>query len=309
MNLYECIFQVSNCIKEREEVKELIEKNKKVKELKQDIKYNAFFLFNEGKEFYNFFAPNISLQIVNNIYKNSDFKIISKEECELILNNKDIKDFVKISTHVNEIVTKEIMNMYTPNEQKGDLKITYIYNRLSEKLGYIGVLENLKLIAGKGEELERYYKERNKIIEPSIKLFPIHKFDNEFLKKVYEQDVSKQCIEAFERFNIILYIIERIIYCNVYDKILYLKRENVKFIDETEKYNIFYKKMLINNVEILFNHFPILVLDDDYYFPYSEQCDLLNGDSTIKSFSCKLNDKNSLLNLSIINTIDLFKED
>ena len=45
MNLYECILQVSNCIKDKEEIKELIEKYKKVKKLKQDIKYSFLFSF------------------------------------------------------------------------------------------------------------------------------------------------------------------------------------------------------------------------------------------------------------------------
>ena len=84
MNLYECILQVSNCIKDKEEIKELIEKYKKVKKLKQDIKYSFFFSLLEEKEFYNFFAPNISMQIINSIYNHNDFKIMSKEVCENI---------------------------------------------------------------------------------------------------------------------------------------------------------------------------------------------------------------------------------
>ena len=39
MNLYECILQFSNCIKEKEEVKELIEKYNKVIRLRKNIKY------------------------------------------------------------------------------------------------------------------------------------------------------------------------------------------------------------------------------------------------------------------------------
>lgn len=308
MNLYECILQVSNCIKDKEEIKELIEKYKKVKKLKQDIKYSFFFSLLEGKEFYNFFAPNISMQIINSIYNNNDFEIMSKEVCELIINNQDIREYVKTSTQVNKIVSQEIMSLFSPKELKGDSKKVYVYNRLSEKLGYIGALENLKKLAGKGKEIENYSKERKKIVEPSIKLFPIYKFNDEFLKKVYELNISKEVINVFEKFNLMLYIIERIIYCNIYDKILYMENKDVKILDENEKLNMVYKKMLINDARLIFSHFPILVLEDNYYFPYSINVELMKGEATIESFTSKLEGKNALLNLSITDTIELFKK-
>ena len=308
MNLYECILQVSNCIKDKEEIKELIEKYKKVKKLKQDIKYSFFFSLLEGKEFYNFFAPNISMQIINSIYNHNDFKIMSKEVCELIINNQDIREYVKTSTQVNKIVSQEIMSLFSPKELKGDPKKVYVYNRLSEKLGYIGALENLKKLSGKGKEIENYSKERKKIVEPSIKLFPIYKFNDEFLKKVYELNISKEVINVFEKFNLMLYIIERIIYCNIYDKILYMENKDVKILDENEKLNMVYKKMLINDARLIFSHFPILVLEDNYYFPYSINVELMKGEATIESFTSKLEGKNALLNLSITDTIELFKK-
>lgn len=308
MNLYECILQVSNCIKDKEEIKELIEKYKKVKKLKQDIKYSFFFSLLEGKEFYNFFAPNISMQIINSIYNHNDFKIMSKEVCELIINNQDIREYVKTSTQVNKIVSQEIMSLFSPKELKGDSKKVYVYNRLSEKLGYIGALENLKKLVGKGKEIENYSKERKKIVEPSIKLFPIYKFNDEFLKKVYELNISKEVINVFEKFNLMLYIIERIIYCNIYDKILYMENKDVKILDENEKLNMVYKKMLINDARLIFSHFPILVLEDNYYFPYSINVELMKGEATIESFTSKLEGKNALLNLSITDTIELFKK-
>ena len=308
MNLYECILQVSNCIKDKEEIKELIEKYKKVKKLKQDIKYSFFFSLLEGKEFYNFFAPNISMQIINSIYNHNDFKIMSKEVCELIINNQDIREYVKTSTQVNKIVSQEIMSLFSPKELKGDSKKVYVYNRLSEKLGYIGALENLKKLVGKGNEIENYSKERKKIVEPSIKLFPIYKFNDEFLKKVYELNISKEVINVFEKFNLMLYIIERIIYCNIYDKILYMENKDVKILDENEKLNMVYKKMLINDARLIFSHFPILVLEDNYYFPYSINVELMKGEATIESFTSKLEGKNALLNLSITDTIELFKK-
>ena len=73
MNLYESILQFSNCIKEKEEVKELIEKYNKVIRLRKNIKYSFFFSFVYGIEFYHFFAPNVAMQIINNIYKANDF--------------------------------------------------------------------------------------------------------------------------------------------------------------------------------------------------------------------------------------------
>ncbi len=309
MNLYECILQFSNCIKEKEEVKELIEKYNKVIRLRKNIKYSFFFSFVDGKEFYHFFAPNVAMQIINNIYKANDFSIISKEICELIINNEDIKEYVRSSTKINEIVLQEIMSLFNSEDFKGDVKTVYKYNKLSEKLGYIGFIKNMRIMAGKGELLNKYFQERKKIIEESVKLFPIHGFNDEFLKSVYEQKITKELVDSVEKFNLVLYIIERMVYCNVYDKIIYLERENVKVVSETEKLNMIYKKFEINDDKFIFTHFPILTIDNNYYFPYSEQFELVKGESTFKCFTCKLGEKNALLDLSITDTIELFREE
>lgn len=309
MNLYESILQVSNCIKEKEEVKELIEKYKKVIQLRKNIKYSFFFSFVDGKEFYHFFAPNVAMQIINNIYISNDFSIISKEICELIINNEDIKQYVKSSTEINEMVLKEIMSLFNSENFEGDVKTVYKYNKLSEKLGYIGFINNMKIMAGKGELLNTYLQERKKIIAESIKLFPIHGFNDDFLKRVYGQKIPKELVDSFEKFNLILYIIERIIYCNVYDKIIYLEKENIKVISEKEKLNMVCKNFKFNNTKLIFEHFPILAIDNNYYFSYSEQFELVKEEAIFKCFTCKLEEKNALLNLSIIDTIELFKEE
>lgn len=309
MNLYENILQVANCIKEREEVQELIEKHKKVNKLRENIKYSFFFSLVAGKEFYHFFAPNIAIQIINNIYKHNDFTIISKEVCELIINNEDIKEYVNSSTKVNEIVLKEIMSLFNSEDFKENIKMAYKYNKLSEKLGYIGFITNMKVMAGKGALLEKYFQERKKIIEESAKLFPIHGFDEKFLKNVYEQGITKELVDSIEKFNLVLFIIEKMIYCNVYDNILYIENKNTKVVSETEKLNMINKKFFINNPKIIIKHFPILIIDNNYYFPYSEQFELVKGEATIKCFTCKLEEKDDLLKLSITDTIDLFRED
>lgn len=310
MNLYEHILQVSNCIKQKQEVKELIKIYNEIKDLKKDIKYSFFFSIIDGKEFYNFFAPNISMQIISNVYKNNDFNIIPKEVCELIINNRSINKYIQISTKVNEIIIKEIMSFFNPQEFEEDFKIKYEYNRLSEKLGYIGFIENLKIMTGKGKELEMYFKKRNLLIEEGLKVFPINKFDDEFFNEIYKLGISKETVDSIEKFNLILYIIERIIYCNIYDKIIVIKNENIKVINEKEKLNMIYKEMVISNNELLLKNFPILILEEDYYFLYSKKIEFRDQNITIqvKSFSCKLNERNELGKLSIIDTVELFKD-
>ena len=311
MNLYESILQVSNCIKEKGEVKELLEKYKKVRELRNDVKYIYFFSLIDGKEFYGFFAPNISMQIINNVYKHSDFEIISKEICELIINNEDIKEYVQVSTKVCEIITQEIVSLFNPQNFKGNAKTVYAYNKLSEKLGYIGFIDNLKVLNGKGKELDIYFKERNKIVDEGAKVFPISKFNNEFLNEIYNLNVSKEVVDSIEKLNLILYIIERIIYCDIYDKLIYIKSENISIIDKKEKSNIINQEMQVNNEELLFKHFPILILENNYYFLYSEQIKYSKEGTTIKCkcFSCKFEEKNALLKLSITDTVELFKDE
>ncbi len=307
MNLYENILEVANCIKKSPEVEKLIEQNNKVNELRKNVKYCFFFSFVDGKEFNNFFAPNIAMQIINNIYNSEDFSIISEEICKLIINNEDIKKYVNISTKINQIVTEEIMSLFNPLDFKGEVNKVYKYNRLSEKLGYIGFITNMKTMVNNGEALKNYFNERKSIIEESIKLFPIHGFNNEFLKKVYEKKITKELVDSVEKFNLILYMIERIIYCNVYGKIFKLEKKEIKEITETEKLNMIYKKFEINNIDSILGHFPVFIIDNEYYFSYSEEFELIKGKSTFECFTAKLVEKNSLLNLSITDTIELFK--
>lgn len=87
-----------------------------------------------------------------------------------------------------------------------------------------------------------------------------------------------------------------------------MENKDVKILDENEKLNMVYKKMLINDARLIFSHFPILVLEDNYYFPYSINVELMKGEATIESFTSKLEGKNALLNLSITDTIELFKK-
>lgn len=310
MNLYDYILRVSNYIKEEREIQELIESFKEIEMLKNDIKYNIFFSIIESKECYGFFAPNISMQIISNVYKNNDFKIIPKDACELILNNESIKKYVKISTKVNEIITNKITSLFNTQEFKGVAKETYSYNALSEKLGNIGFLANLKIMTGKGEEIQTYFKERNKIIEEGAKVLPINKIDNNFLETIYKLNISKEAIESIERFNLLLYLIERIIYCNVYEEILYIQNDKLKVLEEIEKSNIIYKEMIIDDNRLYIKNFPILIINNQYYFPYSKQIKL-GKETTIKCkcFSCNLDKKDALLNISIINTLDLFKKE
>lgn len=311
MNLYEDVLQVSKCIKEKDEVKALIEKYKKVRELRNDDKYTDFFLLMESKEFYGFFAPNISRQLIYELYKHSDFEVISKESCELIINNEDIKEYVQVSTQVCEIITKEIVSLFDLQTFKGDVKTVYAYNKLAEKLAYIGFIENLKLLRGKKRELDIYFEARNKIVYEGVKIFPINKFNKKFLDEIYDLNVSREVVDSIEKFNLILYIIERIIYCDIYDKIIFIKSEDIFIIDKKEKSNIINQEMQINSEEILFKKFPVLILDNNCYFLYSERFEYSKEETTIKckGFSCKLNEKNALLKLSIIDTFDLFKDE
>lgn len=306
MNLYDCILQFSDCIKEKTEVQKLIKEYNKVNELRNNIKYAFFFSLIDGKEFYHFFAPNIAMQIIKNIYKNKEFSNVPKDFCGLVINDKIINEYVKCSTQINGIVTQEIMSLFSPEECKCDIKNRYKYNRTSEKLGNIGYIKNLSILAGNGESVKKYFQERKKIVEDSAKLFPLHGFNENFLKEVYEKDIPVEVVESVEKFNLILYIIERIIYCNIYDRIVWLKKEDICIIKESEKTNMIYKKMEINDDSLIFKHFPIFVIDNNYYFSYKEKFELVKNKLTFDCFACKLEGRDALLNLSIRDSKDIY---
>lgn len=310
MNLYECILNVANYIKSKDKVKELIEKYKSLESLKSNFSYNFYFSLVDGKEIYGFFAPNIAMQIINNIYKNNDFEIISKKVCELIINNQEIKEYVEASTQVNEIVTKEIMSFFGPKEFTGDIKSIYAHNKLSEKLGYIGFIDNLKCFAEKGDEIKAYAKERTKIVEESAIIFPIYKFNCNFLKNLQKNNISFEIVDSFERFNLLLYIINRIIYNDIFDNIINIRKEDIEVINKKEKENIICLEMAIKNNKLLIKDFPVIIIEDIYYFSYSYEIKFEKERMTTKCkcFTVNLNERNALSKISIVNSVGLFEE-
>lgn len=308
MNFYRCAIQFAKIIKDNDKVKEMLEIYKKIKLLKKDSMYYYFFDLIEMKKAYNFYAPNISLQIINQIYNNRDFKLITEETCKTIINNEDIKKFVKISTEINELVNREVLALFDVEEFKRTGNFNYICNQFSENLGYIGFIENLKLLQGKGNELNMYCKEREKLVEPHVKIFPIKNMNSEFLEKVYGLSISKEVIESYERFNLLLYIIEKIIFCEVYDNVVYIKEGDVKIIENNNKFNIEYIKLECNNEKLLLKHFPLIIFDDKYLFPYIQVTNFQknNFKITYDCFCCNIKKQNSMLDISIIESLDLF---
>lgn len=308
MNLYECIIDFSNSIKQKPEVQKLIEIEKRIEKLKKDTQYMLFFELVDSRKNLYFFAPNIAMQIVKKLYANNDFKVFPKIICEKIINNEEIKEYIKISTIVSNIVDKEITSLFGLNEIKRNAKEAYSYNKLVEKIGYIGYFQIIQTIAKEKEKLPIYSEERAKIIDPNIKFFPLRDLKKENIRSICKKGVSIEMIEAYEKTNFLMTIIERIIYSDIYDLIINVERDKISQIKTTEKSKIINTSIKFENSPIERDIKTILNINKNFYFTYSIKWKFSKEEEYTKydCFSCKLDEKDSLLNISIIDSLELF---
>lgn len=311
MTLYNNLLKIAEIIKQKDEVKELINIYNEVKVLKKDMQYYEFFSLCEGKVAYCFSAPDISFQIIQNCLNKKDFEIIPENRCKQILSNQLIKKFVEESQKVNDLVMNEITSLFNVSTIKKNSFENYIYNKTVEELEYIGFIEMIKNMIGMNEQIKKYLEERNKIYDPNVTVLPINKFNKEYIKKMNDKNIDNTTIDIYEKHNMIFCLILRIIYNYVYDSVYNLDLKDVKNVNIKNKN---YIKFLTFDIEITpyiqGEGFPIFCIDEELYFVYGITYEFRDNveKTTYKCFSCKLDESNSLLKMSIFECDSLFEE-
>lgn len=311
MNLYQKILEIAKLLKKHDIIKDLLEIYEEIKILKSDMSYYGFFGLNDAKNLYHFYSPNIALQTIDYCLKNKQFDIVTEEQCNLILNDKTIKKYVDISTQANDLVMKELLSIFEISTMKNTSLENYIYNTTSEEVGYIGFIDNTKIFGEMKQQLTKYIEERNKIVDPNITLFPIKGFDKQFIKRMNELDINDNVIDAYEKYNIIFHTIIRIIYSYIYDDIYNIKTEEITILKSRTKGKIKILEFEITNLELLtVTSFPIFILKETFYFSYEviHKIEENNAKTTYKCFTCESDEKDSLLNMSIIDAVSLFEK-
>ncbi len=305
MNIYKNIINVAEYSKKDNNViNEYLDLSNKLEKLRNDMNYYAFFGLVDAKSSYYFYAPNVALQIIENVHKKKDYKdFFTKENCNRIINNELIKKFVESSTKVNELIINITKKIFLSLEESTNSEENYIYNKCSEELGYIGFGKLIKNFSNKGKFLDNYDKEREKIIHGANFIFPIQILKNGLYQDFEAMVEYKETVRNYENFNIMLTIINILLFSYLGGKILNLKKGDYSILSSKKKNNVQKLEILLNNAIFLVKSPFVFTIEENLYFMLSKTIKYEKGKTEIscECFNINFDEKDSLLNFSINN--------
>lgn len=305
MNIYKNIINIANYYtKDNKIIREYIDLSNKLQELKSDMNYYTFFGLIDANSSYYFFAPNVALQIIKNIKEKKDFKeLFTESNCNRIINNEIINKYVETSTKVNELVIDITKKIFVSLDESTTSEENYIYNRCSDELGYIGFGKLIQNFSNSGKLLEDYDKEREKIIHGAKFIFPIAILKNGLYQEFEKKDEYKDVIRNYENFNIMLTIINTLLFSCLCNKIIEFKKSDIKILSSKRKENVYKIEFMLNNATLLINSPFVIMIENELYFMLSKTIKFEKGktETTCECFNINFEKKDSLFNFSINN--------
>lgn len=301
------LLNFSNCIKESNNAKELLKAYSEIIKLRKEQKYHDFFELIDMSSYYYFLAPNRALKIIENCEKNEDYKIITKETCDSVLANRDIKAFSDASLKFHEWIFKEIVSMFSLDLCKNDYKEQNVYNNVVEFFGYIGLFNEIKKLNKEKDEVNKYSAVRDNLIPKETMIFPISGLS---LDEIHKANISDDLVESVEKFNLIFLLMNRIIYDNIYDLITIISKSDIEIKKVKMKNNIKYFEFESQSIDLMLKKFPVIILNNDILFSYSISHNILKDKfkNTLRCYTFDFSELDSLAKMSIIKTLDLFED-
>jgi len=305
MNIYKHIMNVAEYSKKDNNViNEYLVLSNKLEELRNDMNYYTFFGLVDANSNYYFYAPNVALQIIENIQQKKDYEnFFTEESCKRIIENELIQKFVKSSTKVNELIINITKKIFLSLEESMNSEENYIYNKCSDELGYIGFGKLIQNFSNKGNFLSNYNKDREKIIQEAKFVFPIQILKNGLYQTFEAREEYKEVVKNYENFNIMLTIINIILFSYLCNKILELKKNDYNVLNSKKKNNVQKLEIQLDNSFFLVNSPFVIILEEKIYFMLSKTIKWEKGKTeiTCECFNINFDEKDSLLNFSINN--------
>ena len=305
MNIYKHIMNVAEYSKKDNNViNEYLDLSNKLEELRNDMNYYTFFGLIDANSSYYFYAPNVALQIIENVKQKKDYEnFFTEENCKRIINNELINKFVESSTKVNELIIKITKKIFLSLEESMNSEENYIYNKCSDELGYIGFGKLIQNFSNKGKFLNDYDKEREKIIHGAKFVFPIQILKNGLYQDFEAKEEYKEVVRNYENFNIMLTIINIILFSYLCNKILELKKSDYNVLKEKKKNNVQKLEIQLDNSFFLVNSPFVIIIEGKIYFMLSKTIKWEKGKTeiTCECFNINFDEKDSLLDFSVNN--------
>lgn len=267
MKIYKLFVEYSKYLKEyNSEISLLLTLYEKIKPIINDFEYTDYFQLCKGYYNYYFYSPIVAYDILNNMYINDDFnQFITKPKCEKILQNKDIKAFVEQSKIVNTIIIKKISEIFSQNYKESSIE-NYYCNSILNELGKANIIVPISIISSNSKYVSKYAKNRGKIQKDGIFTYP-YLITKEFVEEQLQDNIDFSIINAFESMNLIYSLIIKIFYDVIFDKVVYLKKKDVKTVISKSKNNFKVFEFESNNFSLFIHELETIIIDDNIYFP------------------------------------------
>lgn len=303
MNIYNYLYEIISTIKNESAVlTKYRDSKKKIEPLKHDMTYVIFFELCRSFSNYYFFAPNIAYQIINKIIENNEYNdIFSEDKCKKIVSDGNIKNFIASSTELNQEVEKESKKIMSPFEVHDNSKLNFLYNRIYDELGFIGLGKMLQNFSGKEKLLTEYLRERSKYIKEAEFVFPFKIVSQQYFIEKLKDSQTGSIYLSFENFNLIFTIIYTMFYALMDDKLLKLSKNDI-IIEKTKNKENFKLINFITKKSDIFFFFPnVIKIDNDYFFTKRIKLSLgKENTAECECFKINFDRPNSLADFSIL---------
>ncbi|MBE6159149.1 MAG: hypothetical protein E7159_04935 [Firmicutes bacterium] len=305
MKIYKLLIEYSKYLKNNNsEVSLLLNLYGRLETIKNDPEYIDYFQLLRNYYYFYFYSPVITYDVINNIYLNGKFnQFITKNKCEKILHNEDIKTFVEQSKKVNNIIIKKISEFFS-QEYKDSSVENYYCNSILNELGKANVLLPISIINGNSKCVSKYAENRGKIQKKGIFTYP-YLITKEFIDEQLQAKIDLSIINSFETMNLIYSLLIKILYDVIFDKVIYLKKKEVKIILSKDKSNFKVIEFESKNLSLLIHELETIIIDENIYFPCSYTKQLMPENKVnYKCFVLNISD-NTFFNFNILDSIEL----
>ncbi len=305
MKIYKLLIEYSKYLKNNNsEVSLLLNLYGRLETIKNDPEYIDYFQLLRNYYYYYFYSPVITYDVINNIYLNGKFnQFITKNKCEKILQNEDIKTFVEQSKKVNNIIIKKISEFFS-QEYKDSSVENYYCNSIMNELGKANVLLPISIINSNSKCVSKYAENRGKIQKEGIFTYP-YLITKEFIDEQLQAKIELSIINAFETMNLIYSLIIKILYDVIFDKVIYLKKKEVKINLSKDKSNFKVIEFESRNLSLIIHELETIIIDENIYFPCSYTKQLMPENKVnYKCYVLNISD-NTFFNFNILDSIEL----
>ena len=200
-------------------------------------------------------------------------------------------------------VPKKISEFFSQEYKDSSIE-NYYCNSIMNELGKANVLLPISIINSNSKCVSKYAENRGKIQKEGIFTYP-YLITKEFIDEQLQAKIELSIINAFETMNLIYSLIIKILYDVIFDKVIYLKKKEVKINLSKDKSNFKVIEFESKNLSLIIHELETIIIDENIYFPCSYTKQLMPENKVnYKCYVLNISD-NTFFNFNILDSIEL----